>query len=50
VIDVKITADDDLRFLLWDSLSEKLGALQGISEDEEKFLHNNISLFVTTRE
>jgi hypothetical protein len=50
VIDVKITADDDLRFLLWDSLSEKLAALQGISEDEEKFLHNNISLFVTTRE
>jgi hypothetical protein len=50
VIDVNIAADDNLRFLLWDSISEKVAELPDVSQDEKRFLHNNISLFVTTRE
>jgi hypothetical protein len=50
VFDVNIiTADDNLRFSLWDTISQKLAELPGISEDEKQFLHNNISLFVTAR-
>jgi hypothetical protein len=49
VIDVTIAADDNLRFLLWDSVSEKVAELR-VSQDEKAFLQNNISLLVTTRD
>jgi hypothetical protein len=48
VIDVEANVDDDRRFLLWDAISTKVAALSNLSEADQSFVNDNISVFVST--